>query len=82
MRAHYDVFTWNNFLDARKIEMDMIWTHLPEQASNLKNHQWNYFGTDIPIIGYSHWIESKEFNPTQNFTTTTYQECCKWKNVV
>ena len=24
MRAHYDVFTWNNFLDTRKIEMDMI----------------------------------------------------------
>ena len=70
MRAHYDVFTWNNFLDARKIEMDMIWTHLPEQASNLKNHQWNYFGTDIPIIGYSHWIESKEFNPT--FETSFY----------
>ena len=70
MRCHYDVFTWNQFLDTRKTEVDIIWTHLPEQASNIRNHIVNLYGTDIPIVCYSHWIESKEFNP--GLTTSMY----------
>ena len=63
MRAHYDYFTWDKFLDATRIEMDIIWTHLPEQATAIKNHSYNLYGQSIPILGYSHWIENKEFAP-------------------
>ena len=50
MRAHYDFFQWNEILNAKKIEMDVLWSHLPEQTTNLKNHCHNIFSQDIPVI--------------------------------
>ncbi len=70
MRGHYDHYAWNEVLNAKKIEMDLIWTHLPEQATNIKNHAHNIYSQDIPVIGYSHWIENSEFAP--NWKTTFY----------
>ena len=70
MRAHYDFFQWNDLLNAKKIEMDIIWSHLPEQTTNIKNHAHNIWSQDIPVVGYSHWIENSEFAP--NWKTTFY----------
>ena len=70
MRAHYDFYQWNEVLNAKKIEMDVIWSHLPEQTTNIKNHCHNIYSQDIPVIGYSHWIENSEFAP--NWKTTFY----------
>ena len=70
MRAHYDFYQWNEVLNAKKIEMDIIWSHLPEQTTNIKNHCHNTYSQDIPVIGYSHWIENSEFAP--NWKTTFY----------
>ena len=70
MRAHYDFYQWNEVLNAKKIEMDIIWSHLPEQAANIKNHCHNIYSQDIAVIGYSHWIENSEFAP--NWKTTFY----------
>ena len=70
MRAHYDFYQWNEVLNAKKIEMDIIWCHLPEQLANIKNHCHNIYSQDIPIISYSHWIENSEFAP--NWKTTFY----------
>ena len=70
MRAHYDFYQWNEVLNAKKIEMDIIWSHLPEQTTNIKNHCHNIYSQDIPVVGYSHWIENSEFAP--NWKTTFY----------
>tara|TARA_Y100000310_G_scaffold345423_1_gene464787 strand:- start:203 stop:1606 length:1404 start_codon:yes stop_codon:yes gene_type:complete len=70
MRGHYDYYQWNNLFNAKKIEMDVIWSHLPEQTTNIKNHCHNIYSQDIPVIGYSHWIENSEFAP--NWKTTFY----------
>ena len=70
MRAHYDFYQWNEVLNAKIIEMDIIWSHLPEQTTNIKNHCHNTYSQDIPVIGYSHWIENSEFAP--NWKTTFY----------
>jgi len=70
MRAHYDFYQWNEVLNAKKIEMDIIWTNLPEQTTNIKNHCHNIYSQEIPIISYSHWIENSEFAP--NWKTTFY----------
>jgi len=70
MRTHYDFYQWNEVLNAKKIEMDIIWSHLPEQTTNIKNHCHNIYSQDIPVIGYSHWIENAEFAP--NWKTTFY----------
>ena len=70
MREHYDFYQWNEVLNAKIIEMDIIWSHLPEQTTNIKNHCHNTYSQDIPVIGYSHWIENSEFAP--NWKTTFY----------
>ena len=70
MRGHYSFYQWNEVLNAKKIEMDVIWSHLPEQTTNIKNHCHNIYSQDIPVIGYSHWIENSEFAP--NWKTTFY----------
>ena len=70
MRAHYDFYQWNKVLNAKEIEMDVIWSHLPEQTTNIKNHCHNIYSQDIPVVGYSHWIENSEFAP--NWKTTFY----------
>ena len=70
MRIHYDFYQWNKILKSKDIEYDLIWSHLPEQTTNIKNHIHNVWGTDVPVIGYSHWIENSEFAP--NWKVTTY----------
>ena len=70
MRSSYNFYQWNEVLNAKKIEMDVIWSHLPEQTTNIKNHCHNIYSQDIPVIGYSHWIENSEFAP--NWKTTFY----------
>ena len=70
MRGHYSFYQWNEVLNTKKIEMDVIWSHLPEQTTNIKNHCHNIYSQDIPVIGYSHWIENSEFAP--NWKTTFY----------
>ena len=54
MRIHYDFYQWNKILKSKDIEYDLIWSHLPEQTTNIKNHIHNVWGTDVPVIGYSH----------------------------
>ena len=70
MRAHYDFFQWNELLNAKKMEIDVLWSHLPEQTTNIKNHCHNIFSQDVPVICYSHWIENSEFAP--QWKTTFY----------
>ena len=70
MRSHYDFFQWDDLLNAKSIEMDIIWSHLPEQTTNIKNHCHNFWSQEIPVIGYSHWIENREFAP--DWKTTFY----------
>ena len=63
MRSHYDFYFWKTILDNRIMEIDLVFSHLPEQTTNVMNNMINLYSQDSPVIGYSHWIENKENNP-------------------
>jgi len=63
MRSHYDYYFWKTILDNRIMEIDLVFSHLPEQTTNVMNNMINLYSQDAPVIGYSHWIENKENNP-------------------
>ena len=64
MRGHFDFNLWKNIVDWKNKDIDLIYSHLPEQTTQVVNLLSNT--TDIgavPVIGYCHWMETKEFAP-------------------
>lgn len=73
MRSHYDfIGFWKDVLNTLNVEYDVVWSHLPEQTVNVVNNLQNLYSSDIPVIGYSHWIENKENNPNNKHTFYHY----------
>jgi len=72
MRSHYDFYFWKTILDARDMEIDLVFSHLPEQTTNVMNNMINLYSQDVPVIGYSHWIENKENNPSMKVSFYHY----------
>ena len=55
MRGHFDFNLWKNIVDWKNKDIDLIYSHLPEQTTQVVNLLSNT--TDIgvvPVIGYCH----------------------------
>ena len=72
MRSHYDFYFWKTILNSLEMEYDLVFSHLPEQTTNVMNNLVNLYSQDIPVIGYSHWIENKENNPNMKVSFYHY----------
>ena len=60
MRTHFDFKTLVREIDWKKKDYDIVWTHLPEHALQLKNLFYNNTNQNPLFIGYTHWTEFPE----------------------
>jgi len=60
MRTHFDFKTIIREIDWKKKDYDIVWTHLPEHALQLKNLLYNNTNINPLFIGYTHWTEFPE----------------------
>jgi len=59
MRSHFDVLNLQKML-GRKLDFDLVMTHLPEHAHALKNTLYNVTHHMPPFFGYCHWFDVKD----------------------
>jgi len=59
MRSHFDVLNLQKML-GRKLDFDLVMTHLPEHAHALKNTLYNVTHHVPPFFGYCHWFDVKD----------------------
>ena len=60
MRTHFDFKTIIREIDWKKKHYDIVYTHLPEHALQLKNLLYNTTNINPSFIGYTHWTEFPE----------------------
>jgi glycosyltransferase involved in cell wall biosynthesis len=60
MRTHFDFKTIMSEIDWKKKHYDIVYTHLPEHALQLKNLLYNNTNINPSFIGYTHWTEFPE----------------------
>ena len=60
MRTHFDFKTIIREIDWKDKHYDIVYTHLPEHALQLKNLLYNNTNINPLFIGYTHWTEFKE----------------------
>ena len=60
MRTHFDFKTIMREIDWKKKHYDIVYTHLPEHALQLKNLLYNNTNINPSFIGYTHWTEFPE----------------------
>ena len=60
MRTHFDFKTIMREIDWKKKHYDIVYTHLPEHALQLKNLLYNNTNINPKFIGYTHWTEFPE----------------------
>ena len=60
MRTHFDFKTIMREIDWKDKDYDMVYTHLPEHALQLKNLLYNNTNINPLFIGYTHWTEFPE----------------------
>ena len=62
MCGHFDYNAWSRIVNWKHKDFDFVYSHLPEWTVNISNFLANatHFGK-IPIVGYCHWTETKEF---------------------
>ena len=62
MRGYFDHRAWLKIVDWKYKDFDFVFSQLPEWTVNISNFLSNatHFGV-LPIIGYCHWTETKEF---------------------
>jgi len=60
MRTHFDFKTIIREIDWKKKHYDIVYTHLPEHALQLKNLLYNNTNINPSFIGYTHWTEFPE----------------------
>ena len=62
MRGYFDHNAWLKIVDWKHKDFDFVFSQLPEWTVNISNFLSNatHFGR-LPIIGYCHWTETKEF---------------------
>ena len=60
MRLHFDQKTIINAINFRKNDYDIVYSHLPEHTSQLKNVFLNETNIEPKFIGYTHWTEFPE----------------------
>ena len=60
MRTHFDFKTIIKEIDWKKKHYDIVYTHLPEHALQLKNLLYNNTNINPSFIGYTHWTEFPE----------------------
>jgi len=59
MRSHFDVIKLQKMLGNR-LDFDLVMTHLPEHAHQLKNTLYNVTHHVPPFFGYCHWFDVKD----------------------
>jgi len=59
MRSHFDVLKLQKML-GRKLDFDLVMTHLPEHAHALKNTLYNVTHHMPLFFGYCHWFDVKD----------------------
>jgi glycosyltransferase involved in cell wall biosynthesis len=60
MITHFDFKTIIREIDWKKKHYDIVYTHLPEHALQLKNLLYNNTNINPSFIGYTHWTEFPE----------------------
>jgi glycosyltransferase involved in cell wall biosynthesis len=60
MRTHFDFKTIMREIDWKDKDYDIVYTHLPEHALQLKNLLYNNTNINPLFIGYTHWTEFPE----------------------
>jgi len=60
MRTHFDFKTIMREIQWKKRDYDIVYTHLPEHALQLKNLLYNNTNINPLFIGYTHWTEFPE----------------------
>ena len=60
MRTHFDFKTIIKAIDWKDKHYDIVYTHLPEHALQLKNLLYNNTNINPLFIGYTHWTEFPE----------------------
>ena len=60
MRVHFDSEKLLELLDCKRNDFDIVYSHLPEHALQLKNLFYNRTNLQPAFIGYSHWTEFPE----------------------
>jgi len=60
MRTHFDFKTIIREIQWKKKHYDIVYTHLPEHALQLKNLLYNNTNINPSFIGYTHWTEFPE----------------------
>ena len=60
MRTHFDFKTIMGEMGWKEKDYDIVYTHLPEHALQLKNLLYNNTNINPLFIGYTHWTEFPE----------------------
>lgn len=60
MRVHFDFFDHKKYLKNNEYDFDLIYTHLPEHTSQLKNLVRNKTRHRPTFFGYCHWFEFED----------------------
>ncbi len=60
MRTHFDFKTIMGEMSWKEKDYDIVYTHLPEHALQLKNLLYNNTNINPLFIGYTHWTEFPE----------------------
>ena len=63
MRTHFDSIQFMKYIDWKRNDWDIIYTHLPEHTNQIANCIFNNTNIMPKIVGYSHWFEVPENAP-------------------
>ena len=59
MRSHFDALLIEEYLKDSRLDIDLIFSHLPEQTQQLQATIWNGTHHTPEVIGYAHWFDLK-----------------------
>lgn len=62
MRCHFDVPRFLEIVDWRHRSWDVVWSHLPEHTTQIRNVFYNSTDERPVIVGYCHWFEIPELH--------------------
>jgi nuclear transport factor 2 (NTF2) superfamily protein len=62
MRCHFDTNRFLEIIDWKRREWDVVWSHLPEHTTQIRNVFYNCTDEQPTIVGYCHWFEIPELH--------------------
>jgi glycosyltransferase involved in cell wall biosynthesis len=78
-RYHFDTIFLNKYFNTYRHDIDLCWTMIPENVSNLKAF-FNKRREEIPIFCYSNWLQNSNssYEPNYKFRTLEGIVDCKF----